>query len=105
MAYIFIILGYWKNIKFKYFIINNLDPIINVKVAQIQRKKASKIFIYIKTKKFKTRQEVATSIGVHIKTLERWVENYKLFLIDQMISDKPKNKHSKIITSEIHLGL
>jgi transposase len=75
------------------------------KQTTLKGEKRVKSLIYIKTKKFKTRQEVAASIGVHIRTLERWVETYKLFGIDQMISDKPKNKQSKIITSEIHLGL
>jgi transposase len=75
------------------------------KQTTLKGEKRVKALIYIKTKKFKTRQEVSASIGVHIRTLERWVETYKLFGIDQMISDKLKNKQSKIITSEIHLGL
>lgn len=75
------------------------------KQTTLKGEKRVKSLIYIKTKKFKTRQEVSASLGVHIRTLERWVETYKLFGIDQMISDKPKNKQSKIITSEIHLGL
>ncbi|PQB03298.1 hypothetical protein BST83_00370 [Polaribacter filamentus] len=75
------------------------------KQTTLKGEKRVKSLIYIKTKKFKTRQEVSASVGVHIRTLERWVETYKLFGIDQMISDKPKNKQSKIITSEIHLGL
>ena len=61
------------------------------KQTTLKGEKRVKSLIYIKTKKFKTRQEVAASIGVHIRTLERWVETYKLFGIDQMISDKPKN--------------
>ncbi|PQB06675.1 hypothetical protein BST83_05510 [Polaribacter filamentus] len=75
------------------------------KQTTLKGEKRVKSLIYIKTKKFKTRQEVSASVGVDIRTLERWVETYKLFGIDQMISDKPKNKQSKIITSEIHLGL
>ena len=75
------------------------------KQTTLKGEKRVKSLIYIKTKKFKTRQEVSASVGVHIRTLERWLETYKLFGIDQMISDKPKNKQSKIITSEIHLGL
>ncbi|PQB08463.1 hypothetical protein BST83_16030 [Polaribacter filamentus] len=75
------------------------------KQTTLKGEKRVKSLIYIKTKKFKTRQEVSASVGVHIRTLERWIETYRLFGIDQMISDKPKNKQSKIITSEIHLGL
>ena len=55
--------------------------------------------------KFETRQDVSNYLGVHIRTLERWVVNYSTGGIDKMLTDTPKNKSSKIITSTIHEGL
>ena len=75
------------------------------KQKTLKGEKRVKSLIYIKQNKFKTRQEVSNFLGIHIRTLERWVHNYKSAGIDQMISDKPKNKQSKIITPEIHKGL
>ena len=76
-----------------------------LKQKNLRGEKRVKSLIFIKTKKFKTRQEVSNYLGVHIRTLERWVVNYKSRGIHEMLSDKPKNKQSKIITPEIHAGL
>jgi transposase len=75
------------------------------KQQTLKGEKRVKSLIYIKMNKFKTRQEVSDFLGIHIRTLERWISNYKSTGIDQMICDKPKNKQSKIITPEIHQGL
>jgi transposase len=61
--------------------------------------------LLIKTKKFTTLQEVSNYLGIHIRTLERWIGNYKSVGIHDMLSDKPKNKQSKIITPKTHTGL
>jgi transposase len=61
--------------------------------------------LFIKTSKFKTRQHLADYLCVHIRTQERWILEYKQAGINAMLSDKPKNKPSKIITQEIHQGL
>ncbi len=71
----------------------------------LKREKRLKSLLLIKTGKFETRQQVADGVSVHIRTLERWLRNYKEGGVDQMLSDKPKNKTSKIITAEIHNGL
>jgi transposase len=75
------------------------------KQQTLKGEKRVKSLIYIKANKFQTRQEVSDFLGVHIRTLERWIHNYKSSGIDKMIYDKPKNKQSKIITPEIHKGL
>lgn len=67
--------------------------------------KRIKSLIFIKKNKFKTRQEVSDYLGIHIRTLERWIHTYKTTGINEMVHDKPKNKKSKIITNEIHQGL
>jgi transposase len=61
--------------------------------------------INIKSVKFSTRQEIADYAGVQIRTIERWLNSYKSGGISEMVLDKPKNKKSKIITSQIHKGL
>jgi len=67
--------------------------------------KRLKSLLAIKSSKYETRQGVADYLGIHIRTLERWISNYKAGGINQMLIDKPKNKTSKIITSAIHNGL
>ena len=75
------------------------------KQTTLKGEKRLKSLLSIKTGKFETRQQVADNVSVHIRTLERWLSNYKEGGIDQMLTDKPKNKTSKIITTEIHKGL
>ena len=71
----------------------------------LKREKRLKSLLLIKTGKFETRQQVADSVSVHIRTLEHWLKDYKEGGIDQMLTDKPRKKTSKIITAEIHNGL
>lgn len=52
-----------------------------------------------------TRQDLANYLGVHIRTLERWVNTYNSGGIDELLSVKPRRQGSDIITSEIHKGL
>src|SRR5690606_10010464 len=79
--------------------------ILASKQKSLKAEKRVKSLIYIKENKFKTRQEVSDFLGIHIRTLERWVSNYKSGGINEMLNDQPKNKQSKIITPEIHKGL
>jgi hypothetical protein len=76
-----------------------------VKQRTLKGEKSLKRLLAIKSGKFETRQELANSLGIHIRTLERWGVNYKAGGIDSMLTDKPKNKTSKIITPEIHKAL
>jgi hypothetical protein len=79
--------------------------ILASKQKNLKGEKRVKSLIYIKENKFKTRQEVSDFSGIHIRTLERWVYNYKSGGINEMLYDQTKNKQSKIITPEIHKGL
>ena len=67
--------------------------------------KRAKCLIEIKSARFSTRQELANYLGIHKRTLERWVISYKTGGVVEMLSDKPKAKQSKIITPAIHQGL
>lgn len=59
----------------------------------------------IKSGNFGTRQDLADYLGVHIRTMERWLNNYKSGGVAGMLLDKPKNKQSKIVTPAMHKGL
>ena len=78
---------------------------IKTKQKSLQAQKRVLALIHIKTGKFGTRIGLAEGLGVHIRTLERWVNQYKEGGIAEMLSDKPRPKPSGIITSEIHEGL
>mgnify|MGYP000017610326 FL=1 len=76
-----------------------------VKQQTLKGEKRLKSLLAIKSGKFETRQALADSLGIHIRTLERWLVNYRAGGVDMMLTDKPKNKTSKIITPEIHKAL
>ena len=76
-----------------------------LKQKTLKAEKRLKSLLSIKSGKFETRQELADFLGIHIRTLERWLVNYKDGGVETMLTDKPKNKSSKIITPQIHKGL
>jgi len=55
--------------------------------------------------KFKTREALASYLGINLRTQERWVQRYISGGIDALLTDKPKNIKSRVITPEIHNGL
>lgn len=75
------------------------------KCNSLKEEKRVRCLMAIKSAKFETRKELADNFGIHIRTLERWLNSYKSGGISEMLTDKPKNKQSKIITQEIRLGL
>jgi transposase len=76
-----------------------------LKQKTLKTEKRLKSLIAIQSGKFETRQAIADYLGVHIRTLERWLTNYKSGGIFNMLKDKPKNITSRIITPDIHQGL
>lgn len=75
------------------------------KQGSLSREKRIRCLLFIKTGKFKTRQALAVYLGIHIRTMERWINKYKMAGISQMLYDEPKQRQSKIITEQIHNGL
>jgi transposase len=71
----------------------------------LKGEKRVRCLLAIKAAKFDTRQKLADYLGIHIRTLERWLHQYKSDGIANMVKDKPKNKQSKIITPAVHQGL
>ena len=55
--------------------------------------------------KFKSRKDLATYLGINLRTQERWILRYLSGGIDELLTDKPKNIKSRIITPDIHQGL
>lgn len=76
-----------------------------LKQKSLKGEKRVKCLLEIKSGRFDTRQELADYLLVHIRTLERWVNDYKHGGVVLMLNDRPKNKQSKIITPAIHKGL
>lgn len=90
--------------------INISESVLELKKLLLKQKtlkteKRVKSLIAIQSNQFETRQAISYYLGVHIRTLERWLNNYKSGGINNMLIDKPKKRASKIITSEIHHGL
>lgn len=78
---------------------------LKAKQESLQGQKRVLALIHIKTGKFATRKKLADGLAVHVRTLERWVQDYKENGIAEMVADKPRPKASKLITTEIHQGL
>ncbi len=75
------------------------------KQPALSKQKRVDCLIHIKTSKFKTRQELANHLGIHIRTQERWLVKYRAEGITALISNEPQARPSKIITPEIHDAL
>ncbi len=75
------------------------------KQPTLSKQKRVGCLIHLKTSKFKTRQELANHLGIHIRTQERWLVKYRAEGITALISNEPQSRASKIITPEIHDAL
>ena len=78
---------------------------LRLKQTSLSKQKRINCLLFIKTGKFKTRQELANYLGVHIRTQERWISKYISQGISFMLKDKPRKRNSRIITPQIHEGL
>jgi len=75
------------------------------KQTSLSGEKRVKCLIYIKEDKFPTRLQLAQYLGVHRRTIERWLAKYSEKGIHSMIKNQSKPKASQYITEEIHTGL
>jgi len=75
--------------------------------AQRKSKNIDRIrsLIFIKEKKFETRQELASVLGYHIRTMERWLASYREGGITKMIIPDVLERDPHIIAPRIHKGL
>ncbi len=85
----------------------SLRELKNLRLKQhtLSKQKRVDCLIHLKTSKFKTRQELASHLGVHIRTQERWLKAYRAGGITSCISNEPQVRPSKIITPQIHDAL
>lgn len=70
--------------------------------STLRGEKRIKCLLYIKENKFRTRQELSSYLGVHIRTMERWLRTYESEGIETMVVNKPKPRKSQFITKDIH---
>lgn len=75
------------------------------KQSSIRKEKRVYALILLKESKFDTRKELANHLGVHVRSIEKWVVQYTEHGIEDLLIIKPKRKGSRIITSQIHEGL
>ena len=64
-----------------------------------------KSLLYIKTKKYETREELSNALGYHIRTMERWLSKYKTAGIKAMLIPDVLIRKSQIVTPQIHEAL
>ncbi len=85
----------------------SLSTLRSLKRQQKSLRKEKRVYalICLKEEKFDTRQQLANHLGVHVRSLEKWVAQYNTYGISDLLEIKPKRKGSKIITAEIHEGL
>lgn len=59
----------------------------------------------LKSKELLSRNKTATSVGISLRTQERWINEYTTKGIKEFLRSKKSNHKSKIITPEIHSAL
>ena len=74
---------------------------------QIKPRNISRIqsLLLLKEKRFKTRQELSNYLGVHKRTMEKWLSKYKDGGISEMLIPVIVKRESNLITSSIHKEL
>ena len=75
------------------------------KQTRLSLEKRVRALLGIKQNRFRTRGLLAASLGVHLRTMERWLTLYEEEGIDRLLSLQPRRKGSILITAEIHQGL
>ncbi|MDA8693113.1 hypothetical protein N9L92_03555, partial [Saprospiraceae bacterium] len=77
-----------------------------LKKQTIERNKIRvKCLIYLKKKKYRTQRELSDHIGYNIRTMERWLKEYKTGGIEQMLYSGTRNSSPTLIPLEVQQGL
>ncbi len=84
--------------------VSTLKNVLSRQVSLTGEKRV-KCLLYIQEERFRTRRELASYLGIHIRTMERWLKTYQSEGLESMVSNKPKPKPSVLIRKEIHEGL
>jgi transposase len=84
--------------------LKELKKIYNTQQSVRAREKILAL-IRIREGRLPTRQAVADSLGVHLRTLERWMVRYSEGGVSALLENRPRGTGTKIITSEVHKGL
>ena len=75
------------------------------KQTSLSGEKRIKCLIFMKEKRFSTRSQLSQYLGVHKRTIERWLKKYAANGVDFMVQNQSKPKDPQYITEEIHNGL
>lgn len=83
---------------------SELKRLISKQVKQ-KNKDRLRSLLYIKTGKYRTQEDLATGLGYHRRTMERWLSKYKSGGLSSMLIPDVLERKSEIVTSEMHNGL
>jgi len=85
----------------------DLSLLKNLFSKHLREKERKKIraLISLKQSEFKTRQELADSLEICLRTLERWLKLYTQEGIKKYLALPTRNKPSNVITEVIHQAL
>ena len=61
--------------------------------------------IYLKENTFSTRLELSKYIGINLRTLERWLSQYRENGIEGLLLTKKRKRKSNLISERVHKGL
>lgn len=85
----------------------SLEELQKIKRAQKRLKLEKRVacLILLKSKRFSTQKEIATCLGVSLKSIDRWLRTYRQGGIKALTAPMTRKKPSKIITPELHTAL
>ena len=91
----------------KFTIKESASELISLRKKQTSYRIEKRIIWLLELQKntFPTRESLATFLGINLRTQERWINRYIGGGIEELLTDKPKNVVSRIITPAIHKGL
>ena len=79
------------------------------RLLSVQKSHKSKLrircLLFIKLGKFETQQQLADHVGITRRCLSGWLKVYRSENLEAFLPTGKRNKKSKIISQEMHLGL
>ena len=94
--------------KYKEFIVKeSVQELKKMLSKQVKPRNIRRIqsLLLLKTKRFKTRQELSEYLGVHKRTMEKWLSKYKKGGVFEMLIPDVVKRESKVITTPIYKEL
>jgi len=81
--------------------VEELKNLLKRNSREVTRKRL-RALLHLRQGTFQTRQKLADELGIHIRTLERWLVKYKSVSLQEFISIDRRNRSSRVITHDVH---